>query len=95
MTIIYFDSYYTVIRNRNDKEIVIDDEYEKNYNNYNDFITPNHYIGRRKIMKYQGREIWDLIKIFSIILYYIYLETRNWIAANVMFVILIFIERLM
>ena len=27
--------------------LVHDDEYEKDYNNFNDFIIPNHYIGRK------------------------------------------------
>ena len=44
MNINYFDLYYTVIKNRDDKEIV-DNQYENDYNNFNDFITPNHYIG--------------------------------------------------
>ena len=50
MSINYYDLYYTIIKNRDDKEIV-NDEYEKNENGYcnlNDFITPNHYIGRKK-----------------------------------------------
>ena len=36
----YFDLYYTVIKNGEDKEIVNDDEHV----NFNDFITPNHYV---------------------------------------------------
>ena len=44
MNIIYYDLYYTVIKHRDEKEIV-DDEYENDYINFNDFITPNHYIG--------------------------------------------------
>ena len=50
MNINYYDFYYTVIKNRNEKEIVID-KYENNENDYNsfdDFITPNHYIGQKK-----------------------------------------------
>ena len=39
MNINYYDLYYTVIENRNEKEIVIGEDDE------NDFITPNHYIG--------------------------------------------------
>ena len=45
----YYDLYYTVNKNRKDKEIVVD-KYENNeqdYNNYNDFTTPNHYIGQK------------------------------------------------
>ena len=47
MNIIYYDLYYTVIKTRDKKEIV-DNQYENNendYNNFNDFITLNHYIG--------------------------------------------------
>ena len=42
-----YDLYYTVIKNRDDKENV-NDEYEIIHNdfiNFNVFITPNHYIG--------------------------------------------------
>ena len=39
----WYDLYYTVIRNSDKKESV-DNQYEKNYINFNDFITPNHYI---------------------------------------------------
>ena len=41
MNIKYYDLHYTVYKNR-------DDKYEKNYNNFNDYITPNHYIGPQK-----------------------------------------------
>ena len=47
MNIKYYDLYYTVFKNRDEKEIV-NDKYENNHNdyiNYEDFITPNHYIG--------------------------------------------------
>ena len=47
MNINRYDFYYTVIKNRDDKEIV-NDQYEDNENdyiNYEDFITLNHYIG--------------------------------------------------
>ena len=43
-----YDLYYTAVKNRDDKEVV-NDEYENNendYNNFNVFVTPNHYIGR-------------------------------------------------
>ena len=46
----YHNLYYTVNKNRDENEVV-DDEYENieiEYNNFNDFITPNHYIGRKK-----------------------------------------------
>ena len=45
MKIIYYDLYYTVIENRDDKEIV-ENQNENDYNNCDDVI-PNHY-SRRK-----------------------------------------------
>ena len=47
MIINYYDLYYTVIKTRKEN-INIDDQYENDENdyiNFNDFITPNHYIG--------------------------------------------------
>ena len=41
MNINYYDLYYTVIKNRREKEN-FDYQYENGYNNFNDFITPNH-----------------------------------------------------
>ena len=49
MSIKYYDLFYTVIKNRDEKENV-DDKYENNENDYinsNNFITPTHYIGRK------------------------------------------------
>ena len=49
MIITYYDLYYTVIKTRDEKENV-NDEYQNNNNDYtkfNDFITPDHYIGRK------------------------------------------------
>ena len=43
MKINYYDLYYTVIKNRDEKEIE-DNEYENDLINFNDFITPNHNI---------------------------------------------------
>ena len=43
MNINYSDLYYTVIKNRDEKEIV-DNQYENDIS-LNDSITPNHYIG--------------------------------------------------
>ena len=37
----YYDLYYTVNKKRDDKEIV-DDKYENDYIDFNDFIIPNH-----------------------------------------------------
>ena len=47
MNINYFNLYYTVIKTR-DENKDIDNQYEKDdndYINFNDIITPNHYIG--------------------------------------------------
>ena len=45
MKINCYDLYYTVIKNRDGKEIVID-KHENDYNKFNDFL-PNHYIGSK------------------------------------------------
>ena len=47
MNITYHDLYYTLIKNRDENKIVDNDEYEIGYLKFNDFITPNHYIGRK------------------------------------------------
>ena len=39
MNINYYDLYFTIIRNRDEK-----DKNENDYINYHDFIIPNHYI---------------------------------------------------
>ena len=44
MKINYYDLYYTVIKNRDDKEIV-DNQYENDNFSLNDVIIPNHYVG--------------------------------------------------
>ena len=41
MNINYYDLYYTVIKNRVENK----DKDENEYINFNDIITPNHYIG--------------------------------------------------
>ena len=46
MNINYYDLHYTFIKNRDNKDIV-KDKYE---NIELDFITPNHYIGKKMIM---------------------------------------------
>ena len=49
MNINYYDLYYTVIKTRDENEIV-NDKYENNENDYislNDVIIPNHYVGIR------------------------------------------------
>ena len=46
MNINYYDLYYTVNRNRDDKEIV-NGGFENDYKTFYDFITPNHYNGRK------------------------------------------------
>ena len=53
MNIIFYDIYYTVIKNRAEKQIV-NDECENDYNSFNDFITPNHNLStnpRETILK--------------------------------------------
>ena len=56
MNNIYYDFYYTVIKDRDEKEIV-DDQYENvenDYNKYEAFIIPNHNISiqrRERILK--------------------------------------------
>ena len=50
LNIKYYDLYYTVIKTR-DENKDIDNQYEKDDNDYiniNDFITPNHYVGIKK-----------------------------------------------
>ena len=44
----HYDLYFTVIKNRGDKEIVKNkcEDNENDFKNYVDFITPNYYIGR-------------------------------------------------
>ena len=44
MMINYYDLYYTVIKNRKEKEIV-DDQYENDFITLNDVIIPNNYVG--------------------------------------------------
>ena len=46
VNITYYHLYYTVMKNR-DKNEVVNDEYESDFNNFKDLITPNHYIGRK------------------------------------------------
>ena len=46
----YYDLYYTVNKNRKEKDNE-EEQYESDYINFIDFITPNHYIGK-KTMKY-------------------------------------------
>ena len=46
MDINYYDLYYTVIKNRKEKDFE-DNQCENDYFNFNDFITPNHSIGIR------------------------------------------------
>ena len=49
MNINYYDSYYTIIKTRDEKDYeeeqkeIVDDE--NDYINFNDIITPNHYVG--------------------------------------------------
>ena len=43
MNINYYDLYYTGIKSRDEKEIEIDNE--NDYIDFNDIITPNHFVG--------------------------------------------------
>ena len=45
MKINFYELYYTVIKNTNEKENV-DDQYEKYFNKFTD-INPNRYVGRK------------------------------------------------
>ena len=45
---IFYDLYYTVIKNINETEVVVEN-YKNIYFNINDYKTRNHYIGRRNI----------------------------------------------
>ena len=49
MSIKYNEIYYTVIKKRDEKEIVINKygNIEIHYIKQDDFITPNHYNGRK------------------------------------------------
>ena len=49
MNINYYDLFYTVSKNRKDKEIVNNENetIENGYNNFNDFITPHQYFGTK------------------------------------------------
>ena len=46
-----YDLYYTVNKNGDENEVVNNknENNENDYINYEDFITPNHYIGSKKI----------------------------------------------
>ena len=67
MNISNYDLYYTVIKNRDEKEIVNDENqnYENGFIKLNDVIIPNHYVGIK------GGEKWDLVYIISSNFYYI------------------------
>ena len=44
MNIYYFDLYYTVFKNRDEKEI-LDNQYENDFISSNDVIIQNRYVG--------------------------------------------------
>ena len=63
----YFDLYYTVIKNRDDNEVV-DDKYE-NYEN--EFITPNHYVGiKPRETKLRSRKLRSHMNHFNKLVLY-------------------------
>ena len=45
MNINYYNLYYTVIKTRDDIEIVNKNENDNDYMSWNDVIIPNHYVG--------------------------------------------------
>ena len=49
MNIIYYDLYYTVIKNRDEKEIV-DHQYENDFISLNDIVIPNQK-PRKRILR--------------------------------------------
>ena len=51
MNINYYDLYYTVIKNRNEKEVenYNFEDRENDLKSFNDFITPNHNTGGKII----------------------------------------------
>ena len=81
MNINYYDFYYTVLKNRDEKEIV-DNQYEndeKDIFSLNDVIIPNHYVGIR------DREKRDLGRTISSNSYYIngdYIDQRKKLSRN-------------
>ena len=73
----YCDFCYTIIKNKDDNEIdneIVDDKFEDKENDYlnlDNFITPNHYIGRKndkEVLK--KRKMRSQIKHFNIFLLY-------------------------
>ena len=62
----YYDLYFTVMKNKDDKEIVNYDDYENDYNNFKDFITRNLYIGRKNDnVRLKQREMRSQINHFK------------------------------
>ena len=53
MNINFNDLYYTAFKNRDQEEIVNNKNEinENDYINFHDFITPNHYIELKKMIK--------------------------------------------
>ena len=50
----YYDLFYTVNKNRDEKQVVKDDDYEIDYINFNDFKTPKLYFeGKNEIFSYR------------------------------------------
>ena len=45
----YYDLYYTVIKSR-DEKVNVENQNENDFNNFNDII-PNHYVGKKLLMK--------------------------------------------
>ena len=70
MNINYFALYYTLIKNRNEKEIV-DNQYENDYFIFDDVNIPIHNVAikpRETILKYRNLKSW--INLFNKFLLY-------------------------
>ena len=60
----YHDLYYTVFKNENEED---NDQYENDFINFDDFVTPNHYIGIKLHETILKRRILTLHIIVSIL----------------------------
>ena len=49
MNINYYDLYYTGVKNRDDKEVIVDkyENIENDYITFTDIVTANHFVGRK------------------------------------------------
>ena len=68
MNINFYDLYYTVLKSRDEKEI-IDNQYENDYINFNDII-PNPYIGKNDNVMLRYRKLTSQINHFNKLILY-------------------------